>query len=58
MCEYLANVECRAKKVLEETFPDRKVVAVPTRKVLVGGGNIHCITCQQPAANQQSNGIS
>ena len=39
-----------AQKVMQETFPDRKVVAVPTRDILLGGGNIHCITQQEPAA--------
>lgn len=38
----------RAKAVVEAAFPDRMVVQVPTREVLLGGGNIHCITQQQP----------
>ena len=40
---------CRALKILAEVFPDRKVVGVATREILLGGGNIHCITQQQPA---------
>jgi len=39
----------RARAVLQDVFPDRKVVCVETREVLLGGGNIHCITQQQPA---------
>jgi agmatine deiminase len=29
-------------------FPTRKVIGVETREVLLGGGNIHCITQQVP----------
>ncbi|MFC4777339.1 agmatine deiminase [Paenibacillus sp. GCM10023252] len=29
-------------------FPERKVVQVNTREIALGGGNIHCITQQQP----------
>lgn len=33
---------------LSELFPDRKVVQINTREIALGGGNIHCITQQQP----------
>jgi agmatine deiminase len=37
-----------AQKVLEQAFPDRDVVGVYAREIILGGGNIHCITQQQP----------
>jgi agmatine deiminase len=33
---------------LKRLFPSRKVIGVATREVLLGGGNIHCITQQVP----------
>ncbi len=32
----------------EEMFPGRRVVTVPGREILLGGGNVHCITQQVP----------
>jgi agmatine deiminase len=34
---------------LKRIFPDHKIAGVPAREVLLGGGNIHCITQQVPA---------
>ncbi len=39
-----------AAAILRDCFPEREIVGVPTREILLGGGNIHCITQQVPAA--------
>ena len=38
-----------ACRELAELFPHREVVSIDAREILLGGGNIHCITQQQPA---------
>lgn len=37
-----------AAAILDDVFPEREVVGVPAREILLGGGNIHCITQQVP----------
>ena len=38
-----------ARALLARVFPGREIVGVPGREILLGGGNIHCITQQVPA---------
>ena len=37
-----------AVELLSSLFPDRKVYPIYARAIIVGGGNIHCITQQIP----------
>ena len=41
-----------ARRQAQEMFPDRTIVGVMSREIAFGGGNIHCITQQQPAARK------
>ena len=38
-----------ARKKFEEIFPERKVIGFYSRELLLGGGNLHCLTQQQPS---------
>ena len=39
----------QAGEILGACFPGREVVGIPSREILLGGGNIHCITQHVPA---------
>ena len=41
-----------ALEAIREIFPDHEVVGIPTRDIVYGGGNIHCITQNRPAAGE------
>lgn len=41
--------DAAALATMHSVFPDRQIVTVPSREILLGGGCIHCITQQQPA---------
>ena len=41
--------DSKAVEVLQNAFPQRKIVPIAAREIIIGGGNIHCITQQIPA---------
>jgi agmatine deiminase len=42
--------DAAAMRKLQALFPRREIVGVPGREILLGGGNVHCITQQVPRA--------
>jgi len=42
-----------AMDILSSAFPGRAVKGIAAREILLGGGNIHCITQQQPMSRAQ-----
>ena len=46
--DYLKHVREAARAAVKTLFPERKVIGIYAREILLGGGNIHCITQQQP----------
>ncbi|WP_073077813.1 agmatine deiminase [Sporobacter termitidis] len=41
-------MDASARRTLQALYPDRQVHQIYTRDILLGGGNIHCITQQLP----------
>ncbi len=46
-------LDALAIETLQKFLPERKVFGVPGREILLGGGNIHCITQQQPTGQEE-----
>lgn len=49
MPAYGTASDAGARAAVAAAFPDRTIVQVPQKALPYGGGNIHCITQQQPA---------
>lgn len=43
-----AQSDAQALSIMQMLCPDRNVIPVPARELLLGGGNIHCLTQQIP----------
>lgn len=41
-----------AMNALRRIFPDREIVGIYAREIILGGGNIHCITQQEPISKK------
>lgn len=44
-----ADYDQNALGIVKNCFPDREVVQIDCQEIVLGGGNIHCITQQEPA---------
>ena len=42
------KADIRAKNIIQSSFPDRKIITINGTDISMGGGNVHCITQQQP----------
>ena len=43
-----ANADTNAQNIIQSIFPKRKLIVINGIDISLGGGNIHCITQQQP----------
>ena len=48
-----AAADAKAASQIGALFPGRAVAQVASREIALGGGGIHCITCQQPEGGGQ-----
>ena len=42
-----------ALEEFEKAFPEKRVIQIPTREILLGGGNIHCLTMQMGSIEEK-----
>ncbi|MEM8774791.1 MAG: agmatine deiminase family protein [Pseudomonadota bacterium] len=50
MPKYDIREDGLVREILQEVLPNREVIQVPIWDIALGGGGIHCITQQEPAA--------
>jgi agmatine deiminase len=51
-----SRTDGRVRRILRRVFPGRRIVGVAAREILLGGGNVHCITQQQPLPQKRRSG--
>ena len=49
LCGFDDENDAKAVEILEQVYPERKIVLVDARALFARGGGIHCITQQQPS---------
>ena len=49
----IEKADRNAQNIIQSIFPKRKVIAINGIDISLGGGNIHCITQQQPLSIHQ-----
>lgn len=47
----LGDADDRAARIIAQAWPTHRPIQVPSLAILYGGGNIHCITQQEPSAS-------
>lgn len=52
-----AESDKSAVSIMQRLCPDRKIIPIYARDIIVGGGNIHCITQQIPDCNHKFKGV-
>ena len=40
--------DAKAYQIMKELYPNKEIHQINTYEILLGGGNIHCITMQLP----------
>ncbi len=48
MSSFDDEADDRAKEIMQNLFPERTIIQIPSLTLFAGGGGIHCITQQQP----------
>jgi len=46
------KADYNAKTIIQSVFPNRKIIDINGIDILMGGGNVHCITQQQPQSKK------
>jgi len=48
--QFNVELDSQVMEQFQQIFPDKSIIGVDSREIILGGGNIHCITQQIPAS--------